>query len=268
MDRVTTRMAFTLPTAVRVHRFGHQVNRSLTFGPLRFHTTRPLRTKVSPSMSMTDDPVERKVREELAADGINLDELLNGGKVVSLTRKLENLQYESKTLAEDSSSYKDLQSQMTKLQTQLVREKRQVMQSWLKQLFVFQAFLFLFIGGVLSFDAIPGYSVPLVGQALGFWSTWLFTIPALRARKGTAKAEKSALNVSFLLMPLVNIFLPALTKNCGLIWTADVSVLAVCYLYYYARASATVAVSSGSETMREKGAIRGILKYLDWGSWR
>ncbi|PXF49591.1 hypothetical protein BWQ96_00661 [Gracilariopsis chorda] len=265
---VGTRTTFAPPVAVRIHRFGGQVNQASNFRPRQIRTARPPCEKLRPSMSVSDDPVERRVREELAADGVRLDELLNGGKVVSLTRKLENLQTESNSLTEDNPSYNDLQRRIAKLQSQLVREKRQVMQSWLKQLFVFQAFLFLAIGGALAFDAVPGNSVPLVGQALGFWTTWLFTIPALRARKGTAKAEKSALNVSFLIMPLVNVFLPAFTKNCGLIWTADVSVLAACYLYYYARAYATVAASAGSEPVREKGAIRGVLKYLDWGSWK
>ncbi|KAI0563264.1 hypothetical protein FGB62_43g138 [Gracilaria domingensis] len=217
-------------------------------------------------MSAGKDPVESQVRAELEAEGINLDELLNGGKVVSLTRKLDALEKESETLSKGSEKHGAVQEKIDKIQKDITREKRQVMQTWLKQLFVFQALLFLAVGAVLSFDAVPGYSVPLVGQALGFWMTWLFTIPALRARKGTMKAEKSALNVSFLAIPLVNVCLPAVTRNCGLIWTADVAVLLGFYAFYFVRAYTNP--QSGDGMLREQAAIKGVLKYLDWGSWR
>ncbi|CAN8064836.1 unnamed protein product [Agarophyton chilense] len=218
-------------------------------------------------MSAEQDPVESQVRTELAAEGINLDELLNGGKVVSLTRKLNLLQSQSEMLLPNSEDYNVMQKKITELKTDIDREKRQVMQSWLKNLFVFQAVMFLGIGAALSFDAVPFYSVPLVGQALGFWTIWLFTIPSLRARKGTAKAEKSALNISFLTVPLINVCLPGITKNCGLIWTADVVVLLGFYMYYFIRAYNSSL--EGKEGLpKEQGTIKGVLKYLDWGSWR
>lgn len=218
-------------------------------------------------MAVAEDPVEAKVREELAADGINLDELLNAGKVVSLTRKLEKLVLESTHAPVDSDAYKEIQKNISKIQSDIVREKRQVMQLWLKRLFLSQAVLFLAIGGILSNDALPGYSVPLVGQALGFWMTWLFTIPALRARKGTKKSEKSALNISFLTIPFLNVGLAAATKNCGTIWTADVLFLAGCYVFYGVK-SAQMTGTEDEGIEREEGKIKGVLKYLDWGSWR
>lgn len=223
------------------------------------------------SQNITEDPVTRRVRDELAADGINLDELLNAGKVVNLTRKLDELANECKSLAPDSSELKDAEQKISKIENDLIREKRQVMQDWLKQLFLMQAIVFIGVGGILANDVVPGVeSVPLVGRALGFWTTWLFTIPALRARKGTGKAEKSALNVAFLATPLLNVALPALTKNCGAIWAADVALLGACYAFYGLRAT------QGSEDdnegkngrVKEKARVRGILKYLDWGSWR
>lgn len=215
------------------------------------------------------DTVEKEVRQQLAEDGINLDELLNAGKVLSLTRKLQQLQIQSTALQQGSDAYCTAEAKIKSIQADLVREKRQVMQTWLKRLFLFQAYAFLGLGALLSFDAIPTISVPIVGQALGFWIVWLFTVPALRARKGISKSEKSALNISFLLIPFVNLSLPFITKNCGLIWTADTTLLAACYLYYYALAAFSVAsTNENAQPLKEQAAIKGILKYLDWGSWR
>lgn len=222
------------------------------------------------SDTIKEDPIARRVRDELAADGINLDELLNAGKVVNLTRKLDMLTAESEKLAAGSSELQDAKQKMSKLESDLVREKRQVMQNWLKQLFLLQAIIFIGIGGVLANDVVPGVdSVPLVGRALGFWTTWLFTIPALRARKGTSKTEKSALNVAFLATPLLNVALPALTKNCGIIWAADVALLGACYAFYGITAKQGAdGDEEGNRPVKEQGKVKGILKYLDWGSWR
>lgn len=220
--------------------------------------------------SETEDPVTRQVRDELAVDGINLDELLNAAKVVSLTRQLEKLTLECEQMSPNSRELQEAKRKMAKVENDLVREKRQVMQTWLKQLFLLQAFLFIGIGGVLANDVVPGVeSVPLVGRALGFWATWLFTIPSLRARKGTSKAEKSALNVAFLATPLLNVALPALTRNCGVIWAADIALLGACYAFYGIKAGQSAqAEDETSGLEKEQGRVKGILKYLDWGSWR
>lgn len=222
------------------------------------------------SETETEDPVTRRVRGELAADGINLDELLNAGKVVSLTRKLDKLSLECDQLSEGSQELQEAKQKISKLETDLVREKRQVMQDWLKKLFLLQAFLFIGIGGILANDVVPGVeSVPLVGRALGFWSVWLFTIPALRARKGTSKTEKSALNIAFLATPLLNVALPALTRNCGVIWAADIALLGACYAFYGIRAKQNAGADEDDiDLQKEQGRVKGILKYLDWGSWR
>lgn len=219
---------------------------------------------------VAEDPVTTRVREELAAEGVDFNELLNAGKVVSLTRKVDALTYDIARAREGSDEYGVMQGKLAKLEGELVSEKRQVMQTWLKRLFLVQAFVFIAVGGLLSNDAVPGVaSVPLVGQALGFWMTWLFTIPALRARKGTSKAEKSALNVAFLLTPFINVGLPTITKNCGAIWAADVAFLAACYAWYAAAARADGSDGGNDgDVEREQGRIKGILKYLDWGSWR
>lgn len=254
-----------IPVISRSHMTRPDLRRSVS---TRFALSRPRRPALR--MAIAEDPVAVRVREELAADGINIDELLNAGKVISLTRKLDTLTEECSALASDSPEYLQAQKKIEKIQVDLVREKRQVMQQWLKQLFAAQAVLFVLIGGILSSDNVPGFSVPLVGQALGFWTTWLFSIPALRARKGTAKWEKSALNVAFLATPTLNLLLPFLTKNCATIWAADVAVLLGCYVYYASAASRSDARSAqgGSSSQKETGRVKGILKYLDWGSWR
>lgn len=221
-------------------------------------------------MTVSEDPLTRRVRDELAVDGIDLDELLNAGKVVNLTRKLETLYLESQQLAAGSLELKQMQAKLDQIESDLIREKRQVMQSWLKRLFLIQAIVFIVVGGMLANDVVPGgIAVPLVGRALGFWTIWLFTIPALRARKGTSKAEKSALNVAFLAMPLMNVALPTVTKDFGTIWAADVVLLTACYLFYGIRsviAGENKDMQSGGG--KEQGRVKGLLKYLDWGSWR
>lgn len=231
-------------------------------------TSRLSTKKIFVSMAVSGDPVETRLREELAADGVNFDDLLNAGKAVKLTREIEELTSKCNQLAAGSEQYIETRTRISKLEKDLIREKRQVMQQWLKRLFVIQAFLFIGIGGLLSNDLVPGYTVPLVGQALGFWSVWLFVVPALRARKGTSKPEKSALNISFLLIPLVNVALPAFTKNCGIIWATDVALLASCYGYYALSSKSNFGDIREKTQDSEQGRIEGLLKFLDWGSWR
>lgn len=217
------------------------------------------------------DPVASRVRRELADRGVNLDELLNAAKVVDLTRKLDQIDVQLNDSSLDVQQRKKLDARKEKIEKVLVVEKRLVMQQWLKRLFLAQAIAFAVLGGLLASDSLPGVqSVPLVAQALGFWMVWLFTIPALRARKGIRKSEKSALNVSFLIMPFVNVALPVLTRNCALIWSADIVVLVGSYVWYdfISSASGSAEASQQKGAPSEKAKIKGILKYLDWGSWR
>lgn len=60
------------------------------------------------------------------------------------------------------------------------------------------------------------------------WSIWMFTIPSLRAKECTAK-EKDALNILFLLVPLMNVALPFVWKSFAFIFTADVIALGGVY---------------------------------------
>lgn len=211
----------------------------------------PLRASLTPSPPSPspspppppEDPVPARVRASLAENGVDLDTLLNPTKVISLTRKLD-------ALTSSNAPEEDL----APVRAALVVESRQVMQGWLKRLFLFQAVFFGALGGAAATDVLG--DTPLVLRALGFWSVWLFTIPALRARKGTPTAEKSALNAAFLATPLLNVALPALTKNTGVIWGADVALLAAAYAWYAAGGKGEV------------GRIKGLLRYLDWGSFK
>ena len=60
------------------------------------------------------------------------------------------------------------------------------------------------------------------------WCLWIFTIPSLRARDCSA-AEKDALNLLFLGIPLVNVTLPLLWKSFPFIYTVDCVVMAAVY---------------------------------------
>ncbi len=59
---------------------------------------------------------------------------------------------------------------------------------------------------------------------------WMFTIPSLRARECTAR-EKDALNLLFLLVPLLNVVLPFVWKSFPFIFSADVAAVVGVYAW-------------------------------------
>ncbi|CAN0380685.1 unnamed protein product, partial [Hapterophycus canaliculatus] len=59
---------------------------------------------------------------------------------------------------------------------------------------------------------------------------WLFTVPSLRARKPGA-SEKVALDIAFLLTPVVSFGMPFITKDPVPIYWANIATLAACYGY-------------------------------------
>lgn len=234
--------------------------------------TPPSRARPSRRLSITsqsdnslDDGVSDRVRAELAADGVNLDDLLNAGKVVNLTRKLDALSLELERGGLTDAGRGEVESERERLERQLASEKRAVMGVFMKRVFVVQSVVFGLLGGVLAFDAVPGETLPVVAKALGFWMVWLFSVPALRARKGIRRFEKSALNVAFLAMPFVNVGMAGVTRECGVIWSVDVALLGALYMFYGVQ---SVVRSEEEEPVAETAKIRGVLRYLDWGSWR
>ena len=62
------------------------------------------------------------------------------------------------------------------------------------------------------------------------WSIWMFTVPSLRAKECLPK-EKDALNLLFLLVPLINVALPFAVKSFPVIFCADVAALAGVYAW-------------------------------------
>lgn len=202
---------------------------------------------------------EVNVRAELEANGVDFDRLLNSGKVVQLW--IEVMELENGGVL----SKKD-EERLENIRGKLERECRSTMGDWLKRTFEVQAVVLGLVGGVLATDLLGEVvgNVPLVGRALGFWMVWLFTIPSLRARKGTRIFEKSALNVAFVATPIVNIGLGSLTRNTGMIWAADVALLIALYMYYGVKS----VITDDDEVQRVEGKVTGVLRYLDWGSWR
>lgn len=94
--------------------------------------------------------------------------------------------------------------------------------------FTVQAWVCLAIGGLLSFNLLFPSNEPDIWRLMGMWSIWMFTIPSLRARDCT-QTEKDALNLLFLLVPLINVGLPFVWKSFPFIYTADCLAMAAVY---------------------------------------
>ncbi len=93
---------------------------------------------------------------------------------------------------------------------------------------------------------------------------------SFRARKPRAQ-EKDALNISFLLNPLVTLILPTFTKDVVLIWEANLLTLALCYVYGFTKKPKAMEDSSNNEeekTSNSQGSDWWIQawKALDYGS--
>jgi len=104
--------------------------------------------------------------------------------------------------------------------------------STLYEIFGAQAWLSLLAGGLLSFNVIFPTDKPSIARLIGMWSVWMFTIPALRARECTP-TEKDALNLLFLLIPLLNVTLPLVWKSFPFIFAADCSAMAAVYVWKF-----------------------------------
>ena len=86
--------------------------------------------------------------------------------------------------------------------------------------FEVQAWVSLFVGGLLSFNLLFPSDQPDIARLIGMWSIWMFTVPSLRARECTA-SEKDALNLLFIAIPLLNVALPFVWKSFPFIYVAD-----------------------------------------------
>jgi hypothetical protein len=139
--------------------------------------------------------------------------------------------------------------------------------SWLYNVFEAQAWLAVAVGGLLSFNILFPTDEPSIPRLMGMWSVWVFTVPSLRARECTPK-EKDALNLLFLLLPLINVTLPLAWRSFAAVFTADVLALVAVYAYKGAWAEAygiggdkmevipgsVAAVTAAAEQEAEEGA--------------
>lgn len=123
--------------------------------------------------------IERLNVEIMANTGVQLDQLINPGKIVNLERDIAQLEIQLSNLTTE----KDKLVVQNKIKAQsdtLAVEKRLVMRGWLKNLFVGQSIIAGIVSLAMAYDAVPGYPVPLPLRVLGFWMWWLFIIPSLR----------------------------------------------------------------------------------------
>jgi hypothetical protein len=212
-----------------------------------------------------DQALIKRISEEVLADtGVELDQLINPSKVVNLERDIVNLTTKLETET-DLFERQKIEESIDKKRRTLVIEKRSVMQTWLKNLFVGQSVLAGVISLAMVYDAIPGTHLPLPVQVLGFWMWWLFIIPSLRARKPTAE-EKDALNIAFLLTPLVSLALPAVTKDVTIIWYANAIATAGCYAYAFLKPKKQYMSDNEDENETLPPILVKAFKALDYGS--
>lgn len=209
--------------------------------------------------------VQRVAQEVMSESGVELDQLINPGKVVNLERDLAKLGSELSTCS-DAARIEEINELMDKKQKTLFIEKRSVMRGWLKNLFVGQSVIAGIISLGMVYDAYPNIDLPLPIKVLGFWMWWLFIIPSLRARK-PANAEKEALNISFLANPLISVLMPTFTKDLPTIWWANAATMGACYAFaYYNEANAEPSEGDDEEkSVLPKFVVKG-LNALDYGS--
>ena len=132
-----------------------------------------------------DSALIRRINAEvLAESGVELEQLINPSKVVNLEREIINL---TAALSDDSNvlsaeEQSRIQEKIAKKKATLSVEKRAVMRSWLKNLFVGQSVLAAVASLLMVYNIVPGYEgqLPLSVKVLGFWMWWLFIIPSLR----------------------------------------------------------------------------------------
>mmetsp|Transcript_16972 Transcript_16972/g.26292 ORF Transcript_16972/g.26292 Transcript_16972/m.26292 type:complete len:350 (-) Transcript_16972:152-1201(-) len=243
----------------------------------------------------SEDPFVKSIDEGIQRDfGVSLDELLNPAKVVNLERDLYNLRSELASLtgvivAEEEVDVGSLstdecdgggggeeadaiRAKIAKKETSLAIERRSVFRGWLKNIFLGQAvfsfalsFVMATSPGVLfgGFDWYQYYQMETPIQVLGFWWWWLFIVPSLRSRRPSGP-EKKALDIAFLGTPLISLIAPAATKDTGIIWAANLLVVAAAYGYAFAFASEDDDDSNNSGKNQPEW-LKFVYKSLDFG---
>lgn len=237
----------------------------------------------------SDDPFVRGIDESIRAEmGVGLDGLLNPAKVVNLERDLYNLRSElavrtgmgatdvvGLSTAEcdgggGGEEAEKLRMNISKKEASLGIERRSVFRGWLKNIFLGQAALSLAVSAVMvtnpgalfgGFDWFETYSFDQPIRVLGFWWWWLFIVPSLRSRRPSG-AEKRALDIAFLGTPLISLALPAVTKDCAIIWVANLAVVAGSYAFAFT----TEDEDGGNGDDNQPKWLKFIYSSLDFGS--
>lgn len=125
--------------------------------------------------------------------------------------------------------------------------------SVLYTIFEVQAGVSAVVGGLLAFNVIFPTDEPSIARLLGMWSCWIFTVPSLRARQ-CGPREKDALNLLFLLIPLINVGMPFVWKSFAAVYSADILALLGVYawkLEWLSDASAPAPPSASDDSTAE-----------------
>ena len=96
--------------------------------------------------------------------------------------------------------------------------------------FEIQAGISAVVGGLLAFNVIFPSDEPSIARLLGMWSCWILTVPSLRARECGTR-EKDALNLLFLLIPVINVGVPFVWKSFAAVYSADMLALIAVYAW-------------------------------------
>ncbi len=172
----------------------------------------------------------------------------------------------------------DIRSKISKKERDLSRERRSVFRGWLKSVFLGQAVLSAALSYVMAtdpdalFGGIALYrdtaNMDTSVTVLGFWWWWLFIVPSLRSRRPSG-AEKRALDVAFVGTPVISLLSPVVTKDTGLIWWANLAVVAGAYGFaFLAGEGDDDDGDDGGEGKQQPGWLKFVYKSLDFGSGR
>ena len=152
-------------------------------------------------------------------------------------------------------------------------ERRSVFRGWLKNVFLVQAVLSFGLSYVMAtnpaslfggFSWYGYYNMDISISVLGYWWWWLFVVPSLRSRRPKG-AEKKALDLAFLATPAVSLLAPVVTKDTGVIWLANLAVVAAAYGYAFVLDQNDEDDDSDAQ---QPAWLKFVFKSLDFGSGR
>jgi hypothetical protein len=235
---------------------------------------------------MSDDPMIIKLEAECAAmnagmwrEELGLQQLLEPSKVVNTEREIMKLRASLESeegLAMTAEERLKIEEDIEKKEAKKNTAMRGVMQDWLKAVFFWQSWLAFIAFGFMANGMIGGLdeTVDLVVRLVGFWGIWAVTVPGLRARKpggfwGMSNQEKTALDISFLVLPFVNIGIPPFVGPevstpdlAARVYWANVIILAGCYAFGFAQGAEVGTLADA----KLPEPIKFVIKALDFGA--